>query len=87
MAGAASVSLPRAFRDTVRHVLKVFDQDRGLARQMLVRTEAELTKQIDAEEEPTPAIPRGEVARAAHESSSKFSAAEVRRLLEEGKAK
>jgi hypothetical protein len=47
--------------------------------------EADLTKQIDTEEEPTPVHPRGEVARAAHESSSKFSAAEVRRLLQEGR--
>lgn len=79
-------ALPRTFRDTIRHILRVFDQDRGLARQLIVRTEAELTRQIEAEEEPTPVYPKGEIARAAHESSSKFSADEVKRLLAEGKS-
>jgi hypothetical protein len=79
------MNLSRTFRDLISDVIRVFDQDRGLARQMLARIEADLTREIEASEERTPVYPAGEIARAAHESSSKFSAKEVKRLLDEGR--
>lgn len=78
-------ALPRTFRDTIRHILRVFDQDRGLARQLIVRTEAELTRQIEAEEEKTPVRPAASVVQKAHESSSGFKAVTVAKIFDDAK--
>ena len=73
------MSLPVRFRDMISHVIRVFDEDRGLARQILVRMEAELTKEI-AQEELTPVEP---VIR--RKSEPAFQAMTVARILQEGR--
>lgn len=88
----------RIAHEAVKDALRAFDEDPRAARPLISRAVRVLGERIEALEkaekaeraaavidpEKTPVMSAGEV-REAHQSSSQFSAAEVRRILEEGK--